>query len=224
MAGELQQFTLVAKDGDGNTPFPYPTFTWSVSGGGAIGTTGLFTATTAGGPFTVKVTSGAISASATVTVTPAPPPTITMGEKAILMTDDSGNADMVLAQQATLTDPATLKSLSFYVSAADGNLRLGLYDASGPNGGPGDKKAETAEFAPVMGWNTVAVGTPVLLAAGTYWLAYAPSSNNLQFEKAGDGTGNIASFASPYGPMPQTFSTTPSTMQDHWSFYATLNL
>ena len=223
VSGQLQQFTLVAKDGAGNTPFPYPTFTWSVNGGGAIGSTGLFNATTAGGPFIVKVTSGAISGSAMVTVTPAPPPTITMGETAILTVDDSGNADMLLAQQATLTDPATLKSLSFYVASADGTLILGVYDATGPGGGPGEKKAETAELTPIDGWNTAPVMTPVLLAAGTYWLAYAPSSNDLHFERAGDDTGNIASFANPYGPMPQTFSTNPSTTTDHWSFYATLN-
>jgi hypothetical protein len=135
----------------------------------------------------------------------------------------SGNADNLLAQQATLANPATLRSLSFYVAAADGNLRLGLYDDTGPDNGPGDKKAETAEFVPKMGWNTVDVVTPVLLPAGDYWLAYAPSSNDLHFELAGDGTGSIAFFPNPYGPMPQTFSTTPQTNNDHWSFYATLN-
>jgi hypothetical protein len=145
-----------------------------------------------------------------------------MGETTILATDDSGNADNLLAQDATLVSAATIRSLSFYVAAADGNLRLGVYDATGPGGGPGDKKAETAEFAPVDGWNTAKVLVPVLLPAGTYWLAYAPSSNDLHFERADDGTGNIAFFANPYGPMPDTFSTTPNTTMDHWSFYATL--
>ena len=221
-AGQLKQFTLEAKDAAGLSPYPYPSFTWTVSGGGSIGATGLFTALTAGGPYTVTVASGAISATATITVTPAAAKPITMGETAILATDDSGNADMLLAQEATLDQPATIRSLSFYVAAADGNLRLGLYDATGPGGGPGDKKAETAEFVPKTGWNAVDVVTPVLLPMGTYWLAYAPSSIDLHFERADDGTGKIASFASPYGPMPDTFSTTPNTITDHWSFYATL--
>lgn len=221
-AGTLKQFTLVAKDADGKTPNPYPSFNWSVSGGGTIGDTGLFQAVTLGGPYTITVASGAISATATVTVTEGMAQTITMGETAILGTDDSGNGDVLLAQEATLATAATLRSISFYVAAADGNLRLGVYDATGPNGGPGARKAETAEFTPVDGWNTVKVVAPLLLAAGTYWLAYAPSSSNLHFVRGDDGTGKIAFFQSPFGPMPDTFSDTPQTTMDRWSLYATL--
>jgi hypothetical protein len=221
-AGSLKQFTMTATDAAGRPPYPYPSFTWSVSGGGTIGDTGLFSAATVGGPYTITVASGALNATATVTVTPAAAKTVTMGETTILATDDSGNADNLLAQEATLDQAATLRSISFYVAAADGNLRLGVYDATGPDGGPGNKKAETAEFVPKMGWNAVDVVTPVLLPAGTYWLAYAPSSNDLHFERADDGTGNIAFFGNPYGPMPDTFDPNPSTTMDHWSFYATL--
>ena len=223
VAGAAKQFTLTAKDASGNPPFPFPSFTWSVSGGGTVGSTGLFAAVTAGGPYTVTVKGGGLSATATVMVTPAPLPTITMGETAILATDDSGNADLLLAQQATLDQAATIRSLSFYVLTAAGNLRLGLYDATGANGGPGAKKAETAEFAAQAGWNAVNVVTPVLLPKGSYWLAYAPSSSDLHFVLAGDGTGMIASFSSPYGPMPDNFDPAPNTTMDHWSFYATLN-
>ena len=55
-----------------------PTFAWSVSGGGIIDASGLFTAgTTAGGPFTVTAQSGAVSGSATVSVAiPNAAPTI----------------------------------------------------------------------------------------------------------------------------------------------------
>jgi hypothetical protein len=42
---------------------------WSVSGGGTIDNTGLFTALTAGGPFTVTAVSGALSATGSVWVT-----------------------------------------------------------------------------------------------------------------------------------------------------------
>jgi hypothetical protein len=224
VSGEVTQFTKVALDAAGHAPYPYPTFAWSVSGGGSIGANGLFTALTAGGPYTVTVASGAVSAKATVTVTPAPPAPITMGETAALMTDDSGKADQLLAQRAMLGDASTLRSLSFYVATADGQLRLGVYDSTGPGGGPGEKKAETPEFTPIDGWNTVNVETPVPLTKGTYWLAYAPSSNNLHFVRAGDGTGTFASFALTYDgtPMPQTFSTMPSMTMDHWSFYASL--
>src|SRR5262249_4151610 len=95
-------------------------------------------------------------------------------------------------------------------------------DATGPGGGPGVKKAETAEITPVTGWNTAPVLSPVVLMAGTYWLAYAPSDNNMHFRRAGN-TGSIAYYARTYGPLPGTFSTSPTAAADHWSFYGTLN-
>jgi hypothetical protein len=222
--GKTQQFTVSAQDANGHAPSPAPTLTWSVSaGGGTIGDTGLYTApAAAGGPYTVTVASGAISAKATVTVAVAAAATITIGEANILNNDDSGNADILLAQVATLAQDATLKSLSFYVAMADGNLRLGVYDDTGPNNGPGALKAETAEFPAAMGWNAVPVVTPVLLKKGNYWLAYAPQSSNLHFNLSDNGQGNLAYFNQPYGPLPPTFSTTPTTDTRHWSFYATL--
>jgi hypothetical protein len=104
-----------------------------------------------------------------------------MGETNILSLDDSGNANLLIAQAATLSQSGTIQSLSFYVTTASGKLRLGVYDSTGPSGGPGAKKAETNEITPTTGWNTANVITPVLLPAGTYWLAYLPNDNNLHF-------------------------------------------
>ena len=146
--------------------------------------------------------------------------TVTMGETKVLSIGDSSNAGLLLAQQATLSQAATIESLSFYVSQASGRLRLGVYDASGPSGGPGVKVAETNEITPVAGWNTAPVVSPVTLAAATYWLAYAPSSNGLAFRRS--GTGSFRLYSRTYGPLPSTFSTSPSSGADHWSFYATL--
>ncbi|MEK7138619.1 MAG: hypothetical protein AAB799_00365, partial [Patescibacteria group bacterium] len=58
--------------------------------------------------------------------------TITIGETTILPADDSGNGNLLLAQSTTLSQTATIQSLSFYVTTAAGNLRLGIYDATGP--------------------------------------------------------------------------------------------
>jgi hypothetical protein len=67
-----QQFNATAKDQFGGAISPGPTIGWSVSGGGSIGAGGLFTAGgTAGGPFTVTATSGAVSGTASVTVASA---------------------------------------------------------------------------------------------------------------------------------------------------------
>ena len=117
---------------------------------------------------------------------------------------DGDNGNLLLVQDATLSQTATLNSLSFYVTSKGGSLRLGIYDATGPNGGPGALKAQTAAFTPVLGWNTSAVTTPVSLPAGKYWLAYFPSSSNLQFPvERSYGSFKAASLR--FGPMPAKF-------------------
>jgi hypothetical protein len=149
--------------------------------------------------------------------------TITIGETNVLSAADSGNADLLAAQNATLSQPATIESLSLYVTQASGNLVLGIYDASGPNGGPGALKAQTNSFTPIVGWNTANVTAPVLLPAGTYWLAYLPSSNSLAFMKGQTSGVSIRYYSYAFGTLPATFSTSPSSDAYHWSFYATLN-
>jgi glucose/arabinose dehydrogenase/PKD repeat protein len=144
-----------------------------------------------------------------------------IGETTLFDEPDSGNGNLLLVQDAVLSQPGTLQSLSFYVTAAVGQLRLGLYDSTGPGGGPGAKKAETNAFTPVVGWNTANVITPVALAAGNYWLAYMPQSDGLNFICDRD-FGQFKYYAYPFGPMPATFSTSPNSGVTHWSFYGTL--
>jgi len=63
------QFTAVAYDQFGNSLAPQPAFSWTVTGGGSINSTGLFTAgNTPGGPYTVTATAGVHSGTAQVTV------------------------------------------------------------------------------------------------------------------------------------------------------------
>src|SRR5262249_20557757 len=115
--------------------------------------------------------------------------TLTLGEANVLAEDDAQNANLLLAQSATLAQTATVQSMSFYVTTAAGKLRMGIYDATGPGGGPGVKKAETVEITAVgSSWNTAKVVTAVSLSPGTYWLAYLPSDNGLSFKKAGGST------------------------------------
>ena len=108
------------------------------------------------------------------------------------------------------------------MTTAAGKLRLGVYDSSGPGGGPGALKAQTAEITPIRGWNTANVTSPVSLPAGTYWLAYFPSDNNLAFLKRADASSAGKYYSLAYGALPATFSTAPSSTPSHWSFYATL--
>ena len=72
--GGTQQFTATGLDQFGKPLSPQPSFTWAVSAGGTIDTSGLFTAgATAGGPFTVTASSGGVSGTASVTLTSVPP-------------------------------------------------------------------------------------------------------------------------------------------------------
>lgn len=68
--GFAAQFTAQAFDGSGNPVAFNPT--WSVAGGGVIGTNGVFLAQSLGGPFVVTAQSGAVVATATATVVAAP--------------------------------------------------------------------------------------------------------------------------------------------------------
>ena len=148
--------------------------------------------------------------------------TITIGETSITPSDN-GNANLLLAQNATFGQTATIQSLSFYVTTVGGNLRLGIYDATGPSGGPGALKAQTYSFTPTTGWNTQPVVTQVSLPAGTYWLAYLPSSNTLAFRKTVTSGISGKYYGFTFGTLPATFSTTPSNTTSHWSLYATLS-
>src|SRR5229473_195447 len=150
--------------------------------------------------------------------------TVTIGETKVLRIGDSGNANLLLTQNAALSQPATIQSLSFYVTTASGQLRLGIYDATGPHGGPGKLKAQTNAFKATKGWNTANVTAPVVLSAGTYWLAYLPNSNALSFVKGQTSGVSIRFYGYNFGKgaMPGTFSTSPASDPYHWSFYATL--
>jgi hypothetical protein len=67
LPGGTKQFSDTATDQFGNAFSPV---TWTVAGGGTIDNTGKFTAgNTTGGPFTVTVTAGSLSANAIVTIT-----------------------------------------------------------------------------------------------------------------------------------------------------------
>ena len=149
--------------------------------------------------------------------------TVKMGETAVLTAADNGNGNFLLAQEANLAQAAKIKSLSFYVTAASGKLVLGIYNATGPLGGPGTLVAQTAAFTPSVGWNVASTTTTPTLAAGNYWLAYLPSSNGLSFVKE-NNTGNCRFYALTFtSTLPQTFSTkTTNCTPVLWSFYATL--
>src|ERR1700688_2754757 len=144
--------------------------------------------------------------------------TITIGQTSVLTSADGGNANRLLAQSATLSQTATMQSLSFYVTAAAGKLVLGIYQSL--NGGPGQLLASTGAFTPIVGWNTQPVTSPVALAPATYWLAYLPSDNGLSFVWGNSGQWQYDPMTFS-GSMPGTFVSTHGDV-GNWSLYATL--
>ncbi len=158
------------------------------------------------------------SASTSTVITTA---SIIAGETSVLANDDSSNGNALIAQSTVLEQPAVIQSLSFYVTTAAGNLRMGVYDATGADGGPGQLVASAAEITPATGWNVANVTTPVLLSPGTYWIAYLPSSDNLHFRYTTSGAAKYYSY--PYNTLPSTFSASATTGAYHWSFYATFS-
>jgi len=150
---------------------------------------------------------------------------VNIGQTSVFSSPDTYNANILAAENVTLAQAATVQSLSIYVASAGGRLILGIYDATGPNGGPGTLKASTARFTPGTGWNTVKVVAPVSLTAGNYWLAWLPSSNNLVFEGT-RSSNNCAYYSQQFGSLPNRFSSSPNSCPADtiWSFYATLTL
>jgi hypothetical protein len=145
----------------------------------------------------------------------------TIGVTTLLPNNDNGNAGLLLAQKATLNQAATLQTISFYLRSPNGTLQLGVYDAAGANGNPGNKVAETAAVTPIGGWNTIPVLTQVNLAAGNYWLAYEVSSNSAQYLTSYN-QGPIVLTKQAFGALPVTFPASPTGSAGNWSFYATL--
>ena len=226
---QLPTYALTVIDGSGDGPYPagaqvlVSADTPPAGQGFALWTNGDDTlASILNNPLNSTTTATMPSSDATIKATyKNAGPTISMGETSILASSDSNNGSLLVAQQANLTQTATVQSLSFYITSASGKLRLGIFDATGPNGGPGTKKAETAEITPTVGWNKANVIAPVSLPQGIYWLAYLASDNNLAFVKNLSGQARYYTYS--YGPMPATFSTSPQSEVVHWSLFATLS-
>jgi hypothetical protein len=147
--------------------------------------------------------------------------TVNIGITNLLPNVDQGNAGLIMAQETTLSQAATLQSISFYIQTVDGTVRLGLYDSTGTQGTPGNKLAETPAITPSAGWNAVPVLTPASLAPGTYWLAYEAETNSAQYLTIYN-VGSIVFAAQTFGDLPTTFPASPVSSAGQWSFYATL--
>ena len=200
--------------------------------GTANGTTGIFSDLTCDTGYTLSVdaydAAGNRSAKTTVMVAttacpPPPAPTVTMGESSVMGDErlrERQSPGLAEGDAGADRDPASAcRSTSRPRRATCGSA---VYAANGASGGPGTKLAETSSFTPTTGWNTVNVLSPVTLGAGSYWLAYLPSSSSLGFRVGSGGEARWTSYS--YGPAPATFPASGTTETVRWSLYATLDV
>ena len=105
--GATKPFTLIARDQTYYNVLAVPSdVIWSVSGGGTISQTGLFTAGNIGGTFTVSASTGGVSATSSVTV--ASVPTITVRPTATPATVTTGTTTALSVQASDLGGSAGL--------------------------------------------------------------------------------------------------------------------
>ncbi len=128
--GGTQQFTVVAKNSAGDV-LAIPNPTWTVTaGGGTITSSGLYTAGTTAGTFTVSVTCNAVTATASVIVTPGPLATITVTPNPTLQIgatqqftavgkDANGNIVQITPVWSTVNPPGTINAASGLFTAGN---------------------------------------------------------------------------------------------------------
>ena len=136
--GGSAQFSATGFDQFGSPISPQSPFTWSVSGGGTVNGSGLFTAgAAAGGPFTVTASSGTVSGTASITVTA--PPVLTK----ITVAPASASVQTGKTQQLTATgldqfgQPMTPQPPFTWSVSGGGTITTGgLFTAGSTAGGP----------------------------------------------------------------------------------------
>ena len=201
LANATQQFTAVGKDAGGNVVAMTPV--WSVvSGGGAINSTGLFTAGAVAGTFanTVQASNGSISGTATVTVTLSVAPlatiTVTPGSVSLLTSaaqqvtavgkDASGNIVAMTPVWSVVAGGGTISSTGLFTAGTVAGTFASTVQAS---------SGSISATATVTVTVSVAALVTITVTPG---LATVPVNGQQQFSAVGrDAGGNIVAMAPP---------------------------
>ncbi len=132
-----QAFTATALDQNGTPLSPQPTFSWSVSGGGSIASSGVFTAgSTPSGPFTVtaQATVAAITLSGTASATVKASITVTPASETVAI--NTPYTFTAVALDAGGHPLTTQPTFSWSVSGGGTISPGGAFTAGGAAGGP----------------------------------------------------------------------------------------
>jgi len=206
--GGTKPFSATGLDQSGQPLSPQPTFTWSVSGGGTISTTGSFTAgSTAGGPFTVTATSGTVSGAATVTVTaPATPVLTTITVAPATASVQTGGTQPFSATGLDQSGQPLSPQPTFTWSVSGGGTisTTGSFTAGSTAGGP---FTVTATSGTVSGTATVTVTAP---ATPDFSLSASPTSQSVKQGTAASYTVTITASNGFTGPVTLSVAGQPS--------------
>lgn len=216
--GATQQFTATATDQFGTALSTQPSFSWTVSGGGTISSSGLFTAgaSAAGGPYTVTASSGGKSGTASVTVTAGG---AILGNNVVgTSTDPSGRNDLNSWRfQAGSSFTANNMKINL-ATGITGKMKVAIY--SDNNGSPGSLLVGSNEITnPSSGWVTFSLtgGRPII--SGTYyWLAVW---SNVSYTPRSQATGGTARYITKrYGAWPNPLTGTNGPYTNKNSIFA----
>jgi hypothetical protein len=174
-ASGTQQFTATGYDQNGVALSSQPTFGWSVSGGGSIGTSGLFTAgSTAGGPFTVTASSGSVTGTASVTVTASPVLTTITVSPSSASVQTNGTQQFAATGKDQFGKPMSPQPAFTWSVSGGGSIGTsGLFTAGSTTGGP---FTVTASSGSVTGTASVTVTA----VAPDFAISVMPSSRSVR--------------------------------------------
>lgn len=179
--GATQAFSAVLEDQFGAEFASAPSsFTWTASGGGSINTSGVFTATTAGGPYTITATSSGFSDFASVTVNPLAA-TVTLGNlsqtynrasKSVTVTTDPPGLACAVTYDGSETLPVNAGTYSVVATITNSN-----YQGSASGTLVIAKASQTISFSS-LDTQTYGDGTFPLNATASSDLAVSYTSSN----------------------------------------------
>jgi O-glycosyl hydrolase len=170
--GGKQQFSATGADLLGHALVPQPAFVWSVSGGGTIDGTGLFTAgSAADGPFNVTAVSGGITGMSSVSVVAASGAKIGNTEEGTSTDPMWSNGAWINAGRFQAASNIVVSTMRAKVGAISGGYKCAIYADKG--GSPSALLGGTAEVRnPGNGWNSFPFASSLALTNGQYyWLA-----------------------------------------------------
>ncbi len=206
------QFTAIAKDQNGADMSTQPIFTWTVNGGGAISSSGLFTAeNTTGGPYTVTATAGSLNGTASITIIVAPAGVLgnnSEGTATDNISDGSGNYINAARFQAATS--FTALRIKAKVLGITGKYKCAIYSDNGEM--PQTLLKESAEVTnPSTGWQTFSLVSSQSIQSGSYyWLAIWSDVSSTSAGIYYDATGGTTRWtsATTYGSWPNPITTT----------------